>query len=139
VGPQGQIGPAGPAGPQGAQGPAGPQLVVNALVEADGRVIAVNVPAGATFTASRTSPGVYSIQVTGLGSGCPVPVVTPFANAVSLFLSGGFCAAGSFTTTVNASNGADTAFSLLAVGTGGDPAARSARAAGSIDLPGASS
>lgn len=120
VGPQGLPGPQGPQGPQGPigpRGPAGPQAVLNAVVNADGSLLVSSVAAGASLTVTRTGPGDYRVEITGLGTSCPIAVANAFGN-VLMFLNGGGCGGGTLTTTVETGDGLDHPFAMVAVGVG---------------------
>ncbi len=117
TGAQGPQGPAGPQGPVGPRGPAGPQAVLNAVVNSDGSVLVSSVAAGASLTVTRTGPGDYRVEVAGLGNSCPIAVANAFAN-VLMFLNGGFCGGGTFTTTFETGDGQDHPFAMVVVGVG---------------------
>jgi hypothetical protein len=135
-GPQGAPGPMGmpgtpgspgPQGERGPQGPAGPQLVITALVTPDGQLQVVNLPAGATLTVTRTSAGVWQIDVTGLGNACPLPSAIAFSPKV-MWLNGGGCGGGTLNTFILTGDGVDTFFALTVIGHTVPPGQRASRA-----------
>lgn len=133
-GPQGVTGPQGPQGPQGPvgpQGPAGPQAVLAAAVLPDGTLQALTAPAGATLTVTRTGPGVYQLQVRGLGVACPLPTAIAFGAPTVMWLGNGSCGAGTLDIPLHAGNGVDTLFVLnvTSLGPAASTAAQQAAAA----------
>ena len=110
-GPPGTPGATGPQGPVGPQGPAGPTFVASGVVAANGSFVATQGPRP---TITRVSAGRYSFELR-LGSGCPVPSITPFGFS-ALGLDGGACGGGTITTTVFTHNGQDESWSYNAVG-----------------------
>lgn len=135
AGPEGPMGPqglAGPEGPQGEPGPAGEpgdvgQLLITALINADGSFLIREVPDGATLTVERTGSGIYAVTVSGLGSGCPLPVANAFATTY-MYLNGGGCAGGFVTTNLQTGDGVDHPFVLNIAGRQAAPAARTSAA-----------
>jgi hypothetical protein len=125
TGPQGPAGPAGPQGPTGPQGPAGPTFVANGLVNPDGTV---GFTSGPQPTITHTGPGTYTFSISGLGTGCPLPALTPYFSSAAVSFGGGACGGGSINTTVF-TGGSDQYWSYLLVGTGPSAAAAS-KAAG---------
>jgi len=78
AGPRGGTGPQGPAGPQGPQGPAGdPYLIAAGRFDAVGRSSPAPLFAwNLTATPRKNEPGVYDLQVTGIGvPGTPLYLV----------------------------------------------------------------
>lgn len=139
VGATGRVGPAGPAGPAGATGPAGPagpEFVAVVGVNGDGSLFAKSTSPGATVTITRTGPGTYSLSATGLGTGCPLPALTPVAGSTVLAYSGGGCGGGAVNTTVTTANGQDEDWSATLVGTDPPSSASAARAQAHMALPG---
>jgi hypothetical protein len=117
AGPPGATGPQGPAGPQGPQGdrgPAGPTLVANGYVSGDGTILFSNGPVP---TITRAGPGHYMLALSGFGTGCPLPTLTPANEAVALVYGGGGCGGGSVTTEIRTADGADHNWTYLFVGT----------------------
>ena len=112
----GATGPQGPQGPAGPRGPAGPQTVASAVILADGSTQVSSVPPGATLTATRTGPGAYRVNVTGLGTSCPMLAANGFGGFMSL--AGGSCTSGSLELNMVTSTGNDMAFSVVVVATG---------------------
>lgn len=129
-GPQGPVGPAGPAGPQG---PTGTQAVLAAAVLPDGSVQALTAPTGATFTITRTGPGAYQFQVSGLGTACPLPTASAFSGPTVMWFGSGSCGSGTLDLSVHAGNGVDTTFLLHVIGLG--PASATAAAAKAAVAP----
>ena len=85
--------------------------MASGVVAADGTFVATQGPRP---TITRVSAGRYSFELS-LGTGCPVPSITPFAFS-AMGLDGGACGGGSITTTVFAHNGQDQSWSYNAVG-----------------------
>jgi hypothetical protein len=133
AGPQGPQGPTGATGPQGPQGPAGPTFVANGLVNPDGTF---GFTSGPQPTITHTGPGTYTFSISGLGTGCPLPALTPYFSSAAVSFGGGSCGGGSINTTVS-TGGSDQFWSYLLVGTG--PSATAAfrtAGAGRTALPG---
>jgi hypothetical protein len=105
----------GSTGPAGATGPAGPDFIATGLVNPDGTL---GFTQGPVPTITHTVTGQYGITIT-LGTGCPLPSLTPYGSSVGLYWSGGSCAGGTTTTTVLTSDGLDHFWAYLFVGTGG--------------------
>jgi hypothetical protein len=85
--------------------------------------------AGPIPEVERTAAGTYSLSISGLGSGCILPQLTPVAHDLTVTFGGGFCAAGHVTTTVSVQGGVDAAWAYLMVGVPADPGARVAPSA----------
>ncbi len=123
-GPQGQKGDTGPQGPQGqkgdtgAQGQAGPEWVVSGLVFPDGTFQIKNTDPGTTVTVTHPATGQYVLSATGLGTDCPLPMLTAAGGWDGLSYNGGNCGGGNLNgTTVSTSDGQDHAWSFTIVGT----------------------
>ena len=140
AGPQGPAGPAGPAGPQGAvgpagatgpQGPAGPTHVATGLVSPSGEA---GFTQGPVPVITHPGPGQYGVTLTGLGTGCLTPQLTPYIGNVGLYWSGGSCGSGFFTSTVFTSDGQDHYWNYMFVGVGSSSSALRS-SAGRLKLP----
>jgi hypothetical protein len=131
VGATGAPGPQGPKGDTGAtgpQGPAGPELVVTGGVNQDGTFFARPTESpGTSVTVTHTATGQYSFTASGLGTGCPLPMLTSvgLGSTTSLF-AGGSCGGGSVSTTVFTTDGQDHPWAFTIVGV--DPPSGSAAA-----------
>jgi hypothetical protein len=107
------------AGPQGPPGDPAPPLVATGLVGPTG-IIASNFSSGIMPVITHVGPGQCDISITGLGTGCPIPALTPFDN---VGLRWGFptpgpgvCGGGNFTGTIFTSDGQDHTWSYMFVG-----------------------
>jgi len=126
-GPQGATGPQGPAGATGPQGPAGPTFAASGVVNADGTFLVA--PLWPNVTVSRSGPGVYVFNVSGFGSGCPLPAMNAFAQTF-MILDGGSCGGGRVVNTnVRTGDGQDHPWAFTVVGSTPPPAAAVARRA----------
>ncbi|MEP7114686.1 MAG: hypothetical protein ABI862_15575, partial [Ilumatobacteraceae bacterium] len=105
-GPAGPAGPAGPSGAPGPAGPAGPTLVATGLVNAEGTVL---FPTGQLPTVTKVSTGLWTIAMTGFGTGCPSPQLTSNGAPHSFYTVGGTCHDGSISTEVHSSDEMDGA------------------------------
>ena len=85
--------------------------MASGAVSGDGTFVATQGPRP---TITRVSAGRYSFELQ-LGSGCPLPSITPFAFS-AMGIDGGACGGGLVTTTVFTHNGQDQAWSYNAVG-----------------------
>lgn len=129
TGAPGPTGATGATGPQGPAGPAGPQTLITASVLGNGAIQVQSVPAGATLAVSRTAVGTYQIQVTGLGTSCPLLTAIPFNAPTPMWLGSGSCGAGSLSIPLHAGNNVDTAFVMTIAALGASSSARTQAAA----------
>jgi hypothetical protein len=116
TGATGQKGATGVTGTTGATGPAGPSFIATGLVAPDGTL---GFTQGPLATITHPSTGNYGISIAGLGTGCPLPTLTPYAASIDLSFAGGGCGGGSVSTTVSTSDGLDHYWYYVLVGTGG--------------------
>ena len=100
----------------GASGPAGPTFVATGLVNPDGSVFPSTT--GPLPTITHPGTGQYTFTITGMGTGCPLPQLTPFASATILSYQGGSCGGGTITTNVSTGNGLDSFWVYMVVGVG---------------------
>jgi hypothetical protein len=94
-------------------------------VSGDGTFVVNDTPPEATLSVARTGPGAYSVSISGLGIGCPLPIANAFFPT-AMYLDGGGCGGGTLTTTVRTLDGADHPFGFHASGRGAPAAASSA-------------
>ena len=134
TGAPGPAGPQGPAGPVGPQGPAGTQLSITASISDTGSIQALNKPAGATFTVTRTAAGTYAIAVTGLGNGCPLATAIAY-SPTPMWLGGGSCGAGFLNLPIKSGSGADTYFVVMILGSSSATTSGTAPAAAASNAP----
>ncbi len=121
----GAAGPVGPAGPVGATGAAGPEWVVSGIVASDGTPFITNEAPGTSVSTLLVSPGVYQLTASGLGNGCPVPMLTAEGGNFGLEFGGGGCTGpGAVTTDVYTSDGQNHYWAFTIVGT--DPVGQAA-------------
>jgi len=121
-GPKGDPGPAGPAGPQGLAGsqgpagpagPAGPTLIATGLVAPSG---GVRFTQGPVPVINHLGPGRYRLRLTGFGTGCPLPQLSPYGDSVDITFNGGPCGNGSIDTIVFTSDGESHYWTYMFVG-----------------------
>lgn len=103
----------GPQGAPGPQGPAGTQTLINAVVNHDGSLAAAGVPAGATLTVTRLSPGSFSVFVTGLGNTCPLPMAMAYGTDAVMGMGGGYCLGGELSINIYNAKGTESGFVLM--------------------------
>lgn len=127
-----QQGPQGPQGPRGATGPAGPQFSLAAVVSGSGAIEALTAPPGASFTVTRVGPGVFNVEVTGLGTGCPLPTATAFNSPTPMYFGPGACGNGSLSIPVKSGNALNVAFSINVISQGQTTAAAAAPASRAV-------
>ncbi len=83
---------------------------------------------------THPAPGQYGVTLTGLGTGCLTPQLTPYIANVGLYWAGGSCGTGFFTTTVFTSDGQDHYWNYMFVGVGSSSSALRS-SAGRVKLP----
>jgi hypothetical protein len=122
-GAEGATGATGPEGPTGKEGPAGPTHVASGVVFTLGdeaRILEPNFSPGVNVTVKLQSPGIWEINATGLGAGCPFPALTPVipsGEAFSVGLQGSGCIPGtSIGVGVHTSDNENHEWSFLWVG-----------------------
>ena len=113
TGAQGAQGVQGLQGPQGPQGPAGMQTMINAVLAGDGAIVVSSKPPGASLTVTRSAPGVYLLNVSGLGNTCPLPMAMAYGTGAVMLMGSGYCAGGELSIEIRTASGADSAFVLL--------------------------
>jgi len=89
--------------------------VATGLVYPDG---SVSFTQGPVPTVTHLGPGTYEIRIT-IGTGCPLPSLTPYGASFSPYYLGGPCGGGLIDTTVYTGNGQDEYWSYLFIGTSG--------------------
>jgi hypothetical protein len=123
VGPAGSTGAPGPEGTGGKAGPAGPTHVASGIVFTPGGVptiIESNFSPGVEVTVKLLSAGVWELDATGLGEGCPLPALTPHfgtGEGLSVGIQGSGCNPGtSIGVVVHTSDTENREWSFLWVG-----------------------
>jgi hypothetical protein len=115
VGPQGETGEPGPEGPQGS---AGPTFVATGVVRPDGTLLP-NVASGPVPLVTRTGPGEYRLQISGLGTGCVIPQLEVTLGSFEEITTGFFgCGGGELDTEVRIEGGVDRHWAYMMVGVG---------------------
>lgn len=122
-------GPQGVPGPQGPQGPTGGQTMINAVVNHDGSIAASAVPPGATLTVARVAAGSFTVNVTGLGSSCPLPMAMAYGTNANMSMGGGHCFGGELSINIFNTLGTESGFVLLVTALAPPPANSRAAAA----------
>ena len=108
---------------------------MNAVVNADGTLLASTAPAGTSLTVTRLSEGVYEVNIAGMGNACPVPTANAFAQTF-MYLNGGSCGGGQIINSrLQTGDGLDHAFALLSVGSGPAAAAAARANTETAELP----
>jgi Collagen triple helix repeat (20 copies) len=121
-GPQGTTGSTGPSGPQGATGPQGmpgPEWVVSGIVTPGGTFEVLNEDPGTSVVVTHgTEPGEYELVAHGLGTDCPLPMLTStFQGSYDVEFENASCGGGFIEATIRTSDGQDHDWLFTIIGT----------------------
>jgi hypothetical protein len=115
-GPTGATGAQGATGNDGATGAAGPSYVISGLWQGE-LFTSLGADPGTTATVTKNSTGNYTMELTGVGTGCPLPVFTDVGIGGWTMAISGSCGGGIANLTLVTSDGEEHSWTFLAVGT----------------------